>query len=93
MVLFKHSEARKWLWRENRYEEYKLPKGKYIVSTDDMEALTTCPHCGKEFPYGECYTSREIHSVMGIGLWVCKDCYTQEWLEYEEAIERGETGE
>ena len=38
-----------------------------------------CPHCGKELPYGETYTSKEIHNWVGLGYGVCEECYEEEW--------------
>jgi hypothetical protein len=40
-----------------------------------MGAIVNCACCGKRLPFGECYTSREIHTGLGFGYAVCGDCY------------------
>lgn len=38
--------ARKWNWKKHEYEEYKLPKGASMYSSD-MEYVVACAECGK----------------------------------------------
>ena len=34
---------------------------------------------GRKVAFGDCYTSREIHTEHGFGYSVCGDCYAREW--------------
>ena len=49
------------------------------LANDDLEEIVNCAQCGKELKYGDCYTSLEIHTDMGMGFAVCEDCYEEEW--------------
>ena len=51
----------------------KVRKGKNFAV--DMDEIVNCPHCGREVTFGECYTSREIHTQSGFGYAVCEKCY------------------
>ena len=70
---------RKWNYETHEYDpievsdEWNIP-----LYTDDMEEIVNCPHCGKELPYGETYTSKEIHNWVGLGYGVCEECYEKE---------------
>ena len=70
MILRKWSEAR------HVYEPYEVPDG-WRVSTyeTDMETMVNCCQCGRALPFGECYTSMQVHTQVGIGYAVCGDCY------------------
>ena len=71
---------RKWNYESRTYDEYYVPYEWNIkLLTNDMDEIINCPHCGKEFPYGESYTSKEIHNKVGFGYPVCSDCYEEEW--------------
>lgn len=79
---------KKWNYQKRDYEPYEVPDDwKFVLWTDDMEKKTTCPHCGKDFPFGETYTSKEIHTEMGLGYFVCEKCYEEEWRRYNLAKE------
>ena len=70
---------RKWNYKTHDYDPYEIPDDWHpCVYTDDMDAIVTCPHCGKKIRYGDGYTSNEIHTSMGMGYAVCKDCYEKE---------------
>jgi hypothetical protein len=79
---------RKWNYNKHDYEPYEVPEDwKLVLFTDNMEDITVCPHCGKEVPFGYTYTSKEIHTDMGFGYFVCEKCYKQEWERYKLAKE------
>ena len=71
---------RKWNYEKHEYEPFEVPdEWNFVLHTYNMETLTTCPHCGKRFPFGEGYTSMEIHNEFGFGYSVCEECYEKEW--------------
>ena len=70
--------AQKWNWKTKKYEEYKLPEG-VIFFSKDLDKETACAQCGDMKKFGECFTSREVHTQIGLGFSVCKDCYKEEW--------------
>lgn len=71
---------RKWDNAKREYEPYPVPDDWYVTCYEgSMDALINCAHCGKELTYGNAYTSREIHTSMGFGYAVCKECYRKEW--------------
>lgn len=66
----------KWNNTKKAYEPYEVPDEWYIKTyCEDMNEMVNCPHCGKLLPFGECYTSREIHTGLGFGYAVCEECY------------------
>lgn len=61
-------------------EPYEPPTegGNYPVYSDNMDEVINCAQCGKQIPFGEGYTSREIFS----GPWghmVCRECMEKEY--------------
>lgn len=57
------------------------------IETDDqcgiipkkLDELAVCASCGKELPYGDCYTSLEYFDKSGMfGLCVCPKCHKSE---------------
>lgn len=70
----------KWDYETRSYHKYGVP-AEWKVSTccADMSQIINCAGCGKELPYGETFTSLEIHTKIGIGYGVCNDCYEKEW--------------
>lgn len=64
----------KWLPKKHKYKKYRLPVGSCLYS-DDMEKEIACCQCGKIIKYGDSYTSRTIHTEMGIGFAECEECY------------------
>lgn len=73
-------KLRKWNYETHEYEPIEVPDEWNIpLYPDDMEEIVNCPHCGKELPYGETYTSKEIHNWVGLGYGVCEECYEKEW--------------
>ena len=73
---------RKWNFNTREYEPYSVPTDwnckTYSV---DMDEIVNCPHCGRQVTFGECYTSRQIHTKHGFGYAVCEECYEKEWRE------------
>lgn len=67
----------KWNFQTHKYEPYELP-GYSPLLCDDMDEKINCANCGKEVTFGECLTSRRIHTEMGMGYPVCDDCYDEE---------------
>jgi len=70
---------KRWNYKTHKYDLVKVPEADYIVYTDNMEQLVTCPHCGKQFKYENSYTSLEFHTNAGFGYPVCVKCYEKEW--------------
>lgn len=70
----------KWNYKAREYEPYEVPDDWNVKTySNDMDEIVNCPHCGKSLPFGDCYTSREIHTKFGMGFAVCSECYEQEW--------------
>lgn len=67
---------RKWNYKSERYEKHEIPdEWNVALFENDMDKLINCADCGKKIKYGEGYTSRDIHTHIGLGYCVCKDCY------------------
>ena len=66
--------AQKWIDAEHRYIPYELPEGASCYE-DDMDKEISCCECGRKIKYGDCYTSRHIHTPSGIGYGECGECY------------------
>ena len=72
--------VQKWNHKKQEYEPHEIPEGWNIVLyANDMDRLGSCAQCGKKLPFGDMYTSREVHTHMGFGYGVCSECYDQEW--------------
>lgn len=61
-------------WVEDHYIPYELPEGASCYE-GDLEKEVSCCSCGKKLPYGDCYTSKTIHTNIGMGYAECEDCY------------------
>ena len=73
--------VQKWNWKERKYYPYEIPDDwNCPLYTDDMHETINCASCGKPLKYGDCFTSREIHSSLGMGYPVCEDCYEMEFV-------------
>lgn len=69
----------KWNYDKHAYDECELPDGRYCTVAFNMDDTVNCPHCFKEFTYGEGYTSLEFHTLpYGMGYAVCGDCHKLE---------------
>lgn len=82
--------AQIWNYEKQSYEPYELPE-KSSVFEPNMDAVCSCASCGKEMLFGDGYTSRKIHTFMGMGFAVCSQCYSKEWKEEQEYNERRQT--
>ena len=53
----------------------------------DMDAPVECAQCGRTLPFGETFTSLEVHELgAGFGYAVCGECHAQErWRRIEHA--------
>lgn len=70
----------KWDYETRSYRKYGVPKDWIIAfRCADMSQHINCAGCGKVLPYGETFTSLELHTTMGIGYGVCNECYEKEW--------------
>lgn len=83
----KKAMAQKWDPFKRQYEPYVLPGGATLLA--NLEAIISCANCGSNVEYGNCYTSRFIHNVYGLGYAVCPKCYGQELLKESEALTGG----
>lgn len=69
----------KWNYKTREYEPYNSPAIKPVLYSEDMDLMADCANCGKELKYGDMYTSRTIHTELGLGYGVCEKCYEQEF--------------
>lgn len=70
----------KWNRQKHKYEDYGVPDNWNVkCCCNDLEEIVNCAQCGMELKYGDCYTSLEVHTDMGMGFGVCEDCYEAEW--------------
>lgn len=70
----------KWNYEKRAYEPYMIPDEWYTpLFTDNMDEIVNCAACGRELKFGDCYTSKEIHTGIGLGYNVCGSCYEKEW--------------
>lgn len=72
----------KWSPARKTYLPYMIP-GNWKVSTyeTNMAAVVNCAACGQRLSFGDSYTSRQIHTPVGMGFAVCGKCYEREWEE------------
>lgn len=71
-------KLRKWNFNTHVYELFESPARILSLYSEDMVAEVDCANCGKRMTYGEGYTSRTIHTEMGLGYPVCESCYQEE---------------
>lgn len=70
----------KWNHKLRAYEPYKVPEGiRIALYCSDMNEIVNCAQCFKSMRYGDCFTSREVHTNVGLGYAVCEECYDKEW--------------
>ena len=70
----------KWNYDTESYEPYDAPEGAVTYSAL-MDKVIMCASCGRKVMFGDCYTSRTIHTQMGIGFAVCPKCHEAEVRE------------
>lgn len=79
----------RWDWFLGEYHPYTVPAyWNCVTYAADMESMVSCANCGELIPYGESYTSVEIHDHRGFGYAVCAKCYEAEWFRRLTATER-----
>lgn len=72
----------KWNFKKKKYEPYEIPEDWYTpLVMFDMKRQVNCASCGKLIEFGDCYTSRQIHSDWGMGYHVCPECHEREIQE------------
>lgn len=70
---------RRWDRVAREYVPYRVPASwKVSCYETDMDVRVNCAGCGREMPWGETYTSLEIHTEGGSGYGVCEACYLEE---------------
>lgn len=71
-----------WDFRAQEYEAKDIQNDwKVPLVCMDMNEVINCASCGRLVAFGDCYTSRRIHTSAGMGYNVCPDCYEEEWAE------------
>ena len=77
----------RWDEKERQYRPYEVPDDWHVTTYEtDMDTIVNCCQCGREVPFGECYTSMQVQTSVGFGYAVCERCYyDKEWPEREEA--------
>ncbi len=80
-------QALKWDFEKREYFPVEIPDGSSLFEKD-MDEVVSCAECGQPVTFGECYTSRTIHSPYGFGYAVCPECHEKEWEEEEKANEK-----
>lgn len=68
--------------KKREYKPYIIPEGwncpLYLQPCKFLTEQINCTWCGKITFYWKCYTSRLIHSHIGLGYPVCSECYGKE---------------
>lgn len=71
--------AGRWNYEKRLYEPYVIPDEWHCpLITYDMDEKVNCVSCGQVLTFGECFTSREIHTDHGMGYFICPSCHEQE---------------
>lgn len=74
---------KKWNYDTHTYDDYAGYPGAKCYS-DNMNEIVQCAGCGTAIKYGMSYTSLEIHTNLGLGYAVCRECYSAELKRREE---------
>lgn len=78
--IFKEGTIGRWNYETKVYDPYTIdPSWNVVLYTQDMDLAINCASCGKAMTYGQGYTSRELHTQVGMGYPVCEDCYEEEY--------------
>ena len=71
---------RRWNYKKREYGPYEVPDDWNVKTySNDMDEIINCANCGRKIPFGYGYTSREIHTQLGMGFSVCEECMEAEW--------------
>ena len=72
----------KWNPATRTYRTYDIPKDwNTPIYSSDMGEVINCAQCGKKITYGDSYTSKQVHTYIGFGYPVCRECYEKEIKE------------
>lgn len=86
------TRAGKWDFAKHEYRPYGIPDGWYCpLVLYDMGTIVNCASCGKDLPFGDTYTSRQIHNPFGFGYMVCEACMTKERMDESKAQKENAT--
>lgn len=69
-------KAQKYSFKDKKYNEYQLPNGATTLA--ELDDVIVCAECGKKLTFASSYTSRTIHTKIGMGYSVCSGCYESE---------------
>ena len=81
----------KWNTETLEYKPYNLPDNCPLTlpyNNRNMETIINCASCRNAVKFGNCYTSRTIHSPHGFGYPVCEDCYNEEFEKERKRYEK-----
>ena len=79
---------KRWDYGTHTYKDFEVPDERRVATyMPDMSLPVDCASCGVTLPYGETFTSLEIHTEHGFGFGVCHECYHAEWERKKEAYE------
>lgn len=68
------AKAEIWIESKHKYVPYELPDGASVYE-DDMGKEVACCICGEKVKFGDCFTSRHVHTKSGMGYAECGECY------------------
>jgi len=72
----------KWNYKTHKYEDFDSPAVNPSLYETDMSKMVDCANCGKTLEFGDMYTSKTIHTEIGLGYGVCSNCYEKEIDEF-----------
>lgn len=70
----------RWDRDAGRYLPHEVPDDWNCKTySTDMDEIVNCAQCGRELPFGKCFTSLEVHTKVGFGYAVCEPCHGEEF--------------
>lgn len=70
----------RWDYDLHEYQLFMVPADWNVtVGGNNMDELINCPTCGCILKVEDSYTSKEVHTNIGIGFCVCEKCHDEEW--------------
>lgn len=69
---------KRWNYETHEYDDVYVNGPCLRTYSDDPDAPTKCPNCGKIIKFGESFTSYEYRTETGIGYAVCEKCHQEE---------------
>lgn len=76
-------KAKRWNYETRTYDDYELPEGAHVIPKIKSGCKVVCACCGITMPIEVAYTSREIHTKLGLGYPVCTDCFDVECVKHQ----------